>query len=194
MPESLARLADDALGRRARSGDDSAFAALVRRYEAAAFNFAFRFLGDYDDAADVTQQGFVQLFHSLPTLDLSRPLRPWLFRIIRNRCIDVIRQRRTVSLDSTTTDEDEQSDALAGQLVDQGPLPDELSERADIQQLLVAAIMRLPPKYRDVVALRYAADLPFSDIAEVLDIPENTAKIHFHRAKALLRVALRDLQ
>ena len=186
-------LSDEALARRVRDGDQAAFAVLVQRHERAAFNFAYRLLGDYDEAADAAQQGFVQLYTSLPTIDLDRPLRPWLFRTIRNRCIDVIRQRRTVSLTGTQEGEEGETAALADQLADADPLPEELAERADLQQLLSAAIARLPARYREVVALRYATDLTFGEIAEALGIPENTAKIHFHRAKALLREALRDL-
>jgi RNA polymerase sigma-70 factor (ECF subfamily) len=186
-------LDDEALAKRALAGDQSAFAVLVERYQRAAFNFAYRLLGDYDEASDAAQQGFVQLFVSLPGIDLSRPLRPWLFRTIRNRCIDVIRQRRTHSLSATAEDDEGAATSLEEHLADPDPLPEDLVERADLQQLLGAAIGRLPARYRDVVALRYTTDLTFSEIGEALGIPENTAKIHFHRAKALLREALRDL-
>jgi RNA polymerase sigma-70 factor (ECF subfamily) len=188
----MTALGDEALARRARNGDEDAFAALVERYQGPAFNFALRFLGSYDDAADAAQQGFVQLFVALPGLDLSRPIRPWLFRTIRNRCIDVLRQRRTLSL-STAGEEGTGQGAVVGEhLTDVDPLPEQVVERTDLQQLLVAAIGDLPPRYRDVVALRYTTDLTYAEMGEVLGIPENTAKIHFHRAKALLREALRD--
>jgi RNA polymerase sigma-70 factor (ECF subfamily) len=185
---------DEALARRARGGDHAAFGALVERHQTAAFNFAYRFLGDYDEATDAAQTGFVQLFTSLSGLDLSRPVKPWLFRTIRNRCIDVLRQRRTISLDAPAHEsEEEEVAAPSDQLADPSPLPDEVAERADVQQLLSAAIRRLPDRYRDVVALRYTTDLTFAELATALEIPENTARIHFHRAKALLRAALKDL-
>ena len=186
---------DEALARRARSGDAGAFSVLVERHQTSAFNFAYRLLSDYDEASDAAQAGFVQLYVSLPQLDLSRPIRPWLFRTIRNRCIDVIRQRRTTSLQASLDSDD--GDALPGpaeRLVDPDPLPDELVERADLQQLLSAAIRRLPDRYREVVALRYTTDLTFGEMAAALDIPEATARIHFHRAKALLRKALDELR
>jgi RNA polymerase sigma-70 factor (ECF subfamily) len=188
---------DMALARRARAGDDAAFAALVERYQQGIFNFAYRLLGDYDEAADAAQQGFVQLYLSLPGLDLSRPVRPWLFRTVRNRCIDVIRQRRAVPLGIAghTADDDPAHGPAspADTLADPDPLPDELVERADLQQLLSAAIRRLPDRYREVVALRYTTDLTFGEVADALGIPENTARIHFHRAKARLRAALKEL-
>ncbi len=188
-----ADLSDETLARRALAGDQAAFGALVERYQRPAFNFAYRLLGDYDEAADAAQQGFVQLYTALPGIDLSRPLRPWLFRTIRNRCVDVIRRRRTVSLSATTESEEGDGAPLEDQLAAADPLPEDLAERADLQRLLGAAIARLPPRYREVVALRYTTDLTFGQIAETLGIPENTAKIHFHRAKALLRQRLRDL-
>ena len=182
---------DEALARRAREGDDAAFAVLVERYQKSVFNFAFRMLGDYDDASDAAQSGFVQLYLSLPGLDLERPLKPWLFRTIRNRCIDALRQKRTVSLSSQL--DDDEAPGIGDQLADADPLPQEVIERADLQQLLSAAIRRLPERYREVVALRYTSDMTFGELAEALGIPENTARIHFHRAKTLLRQALRDL-
>jgi RNA polymerase sigma-70 factor (ECF subfamily) len=184
---------DDALlARRARGGDDLAFAALVERYQGPAFNFAYRFLGNYDDAVDAAQQGFIQLHASLATLDLDRPLRPWLFRVIRNRAIDLLRRRRSGGIGGFQ-EGDTGEPSIEEVIPDPDPLPEDLAERADLQHLLVAAIRRLPARYRDVVSLRYTTDMTFGEIADVLGIPENTAKIHFHRAKAQLRVALRDL-
>jgi len=184
---------DEQLARRARAGDESAFANLVERHQRAAFNFAFRFLGDYDEASDAAQSGFVQFFISLPGLDLSRPIKPWLFRTIRNRCIDTLRQRRSVSLDTGVRQDEGELPAFSDRLADPDPLPDEIAERADVQQLLSAAIRRLPDRYRESVALRYTTDMTFGEIASALGVPENTARIHFHRAKALLREALREL-
>ncbi len=76
-------------------------------------------------------------------------------------------------------------------VADGRPLPEDLAERADLQDVLQRAIMALPGPYRTVVALRYSSDLTFAEIGAVLGLPENTAKTHFQRAKALLRAALR---
>src|SRR6266446_5182701 len=82
----------------ARRRDSAAFEALVRRHQSAVFNFCFRMLGQGDDAADVAQETFVQLYSHLGRLDEREPIAPWLFRVARNRCIDIIRRRRTVPL------------------------------------------------------------------------------------------------
>src|SRR6202171_1456750 len=82
----------------ARRRDPAAFEALVRRHQGPLYNFCLRMLGRADDAADVAQETFVQLYSHLDRLDEREPLAPWLFRVARNRCIDVIRRRRTVPL------------------------------------------------------------------------------------------------
>ena len=100
----------------------------------------------------------------------------------------MIRRRRTVPLAAP----DEASDgASALEPADDEPLPDELAERADLQRLLTWAIAELPPAYAEVVALRYAGDRSFAEIATILECDEGAARVRFHRAKALLRRHLR---
>jgi RNA polymerase sigma-70 factor (ECF subfamily) len=174
----------------ARRGEPGAFEALVRRHQGPLYNFCLRLLGQAEDAADVAQESFVQLYSHLGRLDEREPIAPWLFRVARNRCIDVIRRRRTVPL-AFTTDPGEAPSELDP--ADEEPLPDELAERADLQRLLAAAIAALPPIYGEVVALRYAGDRSFAEIAQILECDEGAARVRFHRAKALLRQHLRAL-
>jgi RNA polymerase sigma factor (sigma-70 family) len=166
--------------------DPAAFEMLVRRHQGPIYNFCLRMLGTADDAADVAQDTFVQLYSHLGQLDASEPLAPWLFRVARNRCIDVIRRRRTVSL------EDSKDATVWLEPVDDDPLPEELAERADLQHLLSKAIAELPAAYAEVVALRYAADRTFAEIAVIVECDEGAARVRFHRAKALLRRQLRS--
>ncbi len=171
----------------ARRQAPGAFEALVRRHQTLIYNFCWRMLGSGDDAADVAQETFVQLFSHLDRIDEHESLSPWLFRVARNRCIDVIRRRRTVPL---MTSDDTADDF---EPVDEDPLPDELAERADLQRLLAEAIAQLPPTYAEVVAMRYAADLSFAEIAIILGCDEGAARVRFHRAKNLLRQHLRSV-
>jgi RNA polymerase sigma-70 factor (ECF subfamily) len=174
----------------ARRRDPGAFEALVRQHQGSLYNFCLRMLGQTEDAADVAQETFVQLYSHLGRLDERVPLAPWLFRVARNRCIDVIRRRRTIPLGMI----DETGEAaIALEPADDEPLPEELAERADLQRLLASAIASLPPAYSEVVALRYAGDRSFAEIAQILDCDEGAARVRFHRAKGLLRRELRAL-
>src|SRR5581483_3506794 len=127
----------------ARRREPGAFEALVRRHQGPLYNFCLRMLGQTEDAADVAQETFVQLYSHLHRLDEREPLAPWLFRVARNRCIDVIRRRRTIPFaQAAPTDETGRTSGLDP--ADDEPLPDELAERSDLQRLLAEAISRLP--------------------------------------------------
>lgn len=183
-------ISDGSLAKQTLTGDQQAFEVLVQRYSAPLFNFICHFLGDYDQASDILQQVFLQLYISLPTLRTGEPLKAWLFQVARNRCLDELRRKRAIHFSEleTTSDEDEVSPLAA--IPDSRPLPEELAECHDLQQHLRQAIQALPPKFRSVVALRYASQLSFAEIGQILSMPEATAKTYFQRAKPLLRAAL----
>jgi len=183
-------ISDGVLAQQTLAGDQQAFEALVKRYSTPLFNFICRFLGDYDQACDISQQVFLQLYLSLSTLRTGDPLKAWLFQVARNRCLDELRRKHAIHFSEleSVSDEDELSPLAA--MPDTSPLPEELAERHDLQERLQQAIEALPPKFRSVVLLRYAGQLSFSEIGQVLNMPEATAKTYFQRAKPLLRTAL----
>ncbi|HEX6484135.1 MAG TPA: sigma-70 family RNA polymerase sigma factor [Ktedonobacteraceae bacterium] len=183
-------IADGMLAQQSLAGDQLAFESLVKRYSGSLFHFICRFLGDYDQASDILQQVFLQLYISLPNLRTGEPLKAWLFRVARNRCLDNLRKKRAILFSDleASTDEDDVSPLAA--MPDTDPLPEEVAERHDLQECLQRAIEALPPKFRSVVLLRYASQLSFSEIGHVLNMPEATAKTYFQRAKPLLRTTL----
>ncbi len=186
----MADQSDQQLMVRIQQGDRRAIEYVIDRYQRALYNFAYRFLNDGDAAADIVQHTFIQLFTHIQDLRADEGLKPWLFRVARHRCLDEIRRQRTTAFSQLATDDDEGGSPL-DYYADPTPLPDDLAEREDLQQILAEAIASLPAKYREVVALRYTADLSFAEIGAVLGIPEATAKTQFHRAKPLLRAFLR---
>ena len=183
-------ISDGTLVQQTLAGDQRAFEALVQRYNVPLFNFICHCLGDYDLACDVSQQVFLQLYISMPTLRTGEPLKAWLFQVARNRCLDELRRKRAIhfsELESVSDDDDLSPLAI---MPDTHPLPEEIAERHDLQSSLRSAIEALPPKFRSVVLLRYAGQLSFSEIGKTLNMPEATAKTYFQRARPLLRTAL----
>lgn len=192
----LPDMSDAVLAQLVLAGDQDAFEMLVRRYNTPLFNFICRFLGDYDLACDILQQVFLRFYTSLPKLATGEPFKSWLFQVARNCCVDELRRRRRYAIRFSQLEVENGDGELTGlcDIPDPGPLPDELIERRDLQQLLINAIQSLPPKFRSVVVLRYASQLSFSEIGKVLSMPEATAKTYFHRAKALLRKIISSRQ
>ena len=183
-------LTDEQLAGTYLDGVDACFDELVRRYSGPIYAFILRMVGNPADADDLTQDVFVQILKSLPGARPDLPLRPWVYVIARNKCLDHLKRKRALPFSSLAIPES--GEAVEARVVDDRPLPDELAERADLEELVRTAIADLPPRYRAVVALRYSTDLTFAEIGTVLGLPENTAKTHFQRAKGLLRERLRS--
>lgn len=169
-------------------GDAESFEALVCRYSGPIYAFILRMVGRPEDADDLAQDVFVQLLKSLPGARAGLPLRPWIYVIARNKCLDFLKRKRPLLFSALTTPEGDEG--IADRVADCGPLPEELAERADLRAVLAGAIEALPPRYRQVVALRYSSDLTFAEMGVVLGLPENTVKTHFQRAKVILRQSL----
>ena len=184
-------ISDGILARQTLDGDQQAFEILMKRYHGPLYNFICRFLNDYDQACDILQQVFLQLYVSLSSLHTDKPLKAWLFQVARNRCLDELRRKHAIHFSEleAAVDEDELSPLDA--LPDNDPLPEECAEHSDLQDCLQQAISNLPPKFRAVVLLRYASQLSFCEIGQTLNMPEATAKTYFQRAKPLLRTALK---
>jgi RNA polymerase sigma-70 factor (ECF subfamily) len=187
MPDSV--LAQHYLG-----GDQQAFEVLVNRYSGSLFTFIRRFLGEYDAACDILQQVMLQLYLSLPKLRTGEPLKAWLYQVARNRCLDELRRKRAMHFSELEKEIDEEEQSLLDTMQDRSPLPEEVVERRDVQETLLKAVGALPPKFRAVVLLRYAAQLSYAEIGRVLHMPEATAKTYFQRAKPLLKVGLGSLR
>jgi RNA polymerase sigma-70 factor (ECF subfamily) len=168
---------------RAQAGCAESFNVLVSRYYQAVYHLAYRLLGQREEAADATQSTFLKAYRSLKDFDVRRALKPWLFKICVNVCIDMQRAR---SLSPCSLSD------LEGTL----PAGEESApqvEREELRREVRSAIARLPIRYRQVVILRHYYGLEVAEIAEVVGAPSGTVKSWLYRARALLRKRLKDV-
>lgn len=190
-------LSDSILVDQALSGDQSAFEALVCRYELALYNFVKRYLEDQEQAGDIVQFVFLQLYKFLPRLQgnlfsarSNAPLKSWLFRVAVNRCRQEQREKQLLYFSALEVIADDDTVTIEQSLADPMPLPEEVAEQHELQENLYAAIEALPIHSRSVVLLRYTEGLSFNEIGQRLNMPLNTVKSHFHRARLRLRITL----
>jgi len=188
---------DSVLLKHIADGDQEAFEALVRRYQAPLFNFIRRYIKDYELAHDILQHVFFQLYlhvaklsANLSTLHTKEPVKSWLYQVAWNRCMDELRRKRPLLFSELEFGDDDDDWSFLEMIPDPRPLPEEVAERSDLQRSLYKAIEALPTKFRCIVLLRYTSGLTFLEIGEMLNIPQNTAKTYFQRARPLLRTAL----
>jgi RNA polymerase sigma factor (sigma-70 family) len=186
----LSEMTDGELIKLVLAGEHTAFEPLVSRYQRPLLNFICHFLGNYDVACDILQDVFVKLYIAIPTLRTHEPLKPWLFQVARNSCLDELRRKRAIAFSQLEVTDGEDDLSPMAILPDTDPLPEEVAELHELQFVLRQAIDELPLKFRQVVLLRYIGRFSFVEISTILNMPQATAKTYFQRARPLLRKTL----
>lgn len=170
---------DEALVRRARAGDETAFRGLVERYLRRAMAVAREFTGTLEDAEDVVQNAFHNMVLALDRFDPARPFRPWFFTILRNAARNAARGRAV-----------RRHETLDEHLADQGSSPLERTEHADLQARLDASLDALPEMQRTCFRLQVLEGLTSGEVADALGVSDATVRTHVHRARLAMRNAL----
>jgi RNA polymerase sigma-70 factor (ECF subfamily) len=171
--------------------DESAFNELVITYERRVFALVFRMLGRRDEAEDLAQEVFVQVFKAIEQFRGESKLSTWIYRIAVNLC-----KNRSKYLSRRHANDTDDVDAM----VDRAPFsqakgvsvggisqPDELVEGMQLEVIVKRAIAQLEPDFRHVLVLRDVEDLSYEEIAAVTGLPDGTVKSRIHRARAQLR-------
>lgn len=174
---------DEILAQQAAAGKHQAFSELVKRYSGRIYNVAYRFSGNSTDAEDIVQDVFIKVYRALPKARLDLPFRPWIYRIATNTSISHLRSKLAPAL----------PEEAAKSVPSEEELPEESAAKAELSARLQQAILKLPINFREVVILRYTEELTFREIGSILEMPENTVKTYFQRAKVILKKELVDL-
>lgn len=179
---------DDALVQSTLAGNTGAFGTLVERYQQRVIAICAHIAGDYDQAADLAQDAFVQAYTNLHRYQTGRSFFAWLYRIAVNTALNY-RNRRPPS-----PVRGEEAESALQEAHDPGLTPEERAVQADLARRIQAGIAQLPTDYASILALRYGADLDYEEIAATLNMPLGTVKTRLFRAKAMLRPILERLR
>lgn len=175
---NLQGLPDARLVVQALAGSQPAFREIVRRYERPVFNLISRIVRNPALVEDVAQEAFLKAFRHLAAFDTGRKFSSWIFRIAHNAALDALRRTR----DDATLDGSEADPVVP-------PAPDPV-EAADLARALEAALDGLRPELRVAIVLRCQEECSYEEIAEVMEIPQGTAKTFVHRARKQMADAL----
>jgi RNA polymerase sigma-70 factor (ECF subfamily) len=163
---------DAALVGRCLQGDQNAFRSLVERYHGPLYRLAARMLGNSEDAKDATQDAFVSAYEHLASYDPRHRFFSWIYRILVNDCLNVLRARRPVeTLDPLLAGDDD---------------PFSRVESGEMRDRVRTALLRLTDEQREVILLRHFAELSYREIADATDVPEKTVKSRLFAARQRL--------
>jgi RNA polymerase sigma-70 factor (ECF subfamily) len=164
---------------RAQNGDREAFAILFEQYKNLIYKTAYLMLGESTEAEDALQEIFVQVYKSLSGFDPGKAaFTTWLYRVTFNYCLNHRRKKRLFTLPLEDISPALRSEFPGAQLAE--------------EEILEQAIGKLTDKQRAVVILRYFWDLPYAEIAQILDVPVGTVKSRIDLALKTLRKGIEE--
>ena len=166
----------------AKNGDPEAQAWIIDRFTPPLFRFAYRMLGNEQDARDAAQDTMVKILRNLERYDAKWRFTTWMFSIARNTCIDEHRRRRW------------RSDSELPDVADSAPDALELTSRNRKNEHLHTALQAIPPLYREVLVMYHFEHLKYQEIADALAIPIGTVMNRIFRARAKLRDAYEHIE
>lgn len=173
---------DAAWVERVRRGDAEAYGELARRHMRRAFAIAYRIVEHRQDAEDVVQDAFLRALERLDSLERGRPFRPWFYRIVVNRALN-LRRSRAVRC----------TEPLAEAVPAATASPECVAERAELRGRLAEAADALPERQRTILQLSALEGFTSAEVAEILGVSDGTVRWHLHQARRTLRSTLGPL-
>ncbi|MGZ3476106.1 MAG: RNA polymerase sigma factor [Polyangiales bacterium] len=186
------------LVRRAQNGDDGAFRTLVERHQRRAFAIALGLVRNEQDARDIVQDAFLRVHKSLPSFQGSSSFFTWLYRIVTNLAIDLVR-RPGRNVDELSEERqrtsqpggEQQPDPMWVSKVD-GADPVDVLRRKELADRMRAAIDALPPYHKAVILMREVEGLSYEEMAEAMKVSKGTIMSRLFHARQKLQKALAD--
>lgn len=177
---------DIELVEKAKLGNQQAYAQLLGSYRDAIYFMLLKMVNNPSDAEDLTIEAFGKAFKNLDQYTPNYAFSTWLFKIATNNCIDFIRKKRGshLSLDQTLDNEEN----ISPSAILQSDHPDPEANMINQQKImrLREVVLKLKPRYRNLIELRYFKEYSYEEISTELDLPIGTVKAQLFRARELL--------
>jgi RNA polymerase sigma-70 factor, ECF subfamily len=185
---------ESALIRAAQGGDQFAFERLVRLHDRDVLRLAYNLLRSEEDAADIYQEAFLRVYKSLPAFRFDCSFHTWLYRIVSNLCLDLLRKRKSRREESTVVETpDGPLDRTANWAEERAEGdPQRKLMSTQLQARIAAVLDGFTPRERMVFELRHYQGMRLKAIGEALGTSEEAAKNCLFRANQKMRVALGD--
>jgi len=188
-----ARIEESAVIAELKAGSEEAYAWLIGEFHQPIYGLIYRIVNDPSDAADTTQEVFLKVFRGMKQFHGESSLKTWIYRIALHEASNRRRWWFRHKAQETPIDPVEAGETeYVGEtlLVDPGESPFEQFAHAEVRAVVEEALTRVPEPYRTAVILRDLEDMPYEEIAEVLQISLGTVKSRITRGRDALRKRL----
>ncbi len=195
--QAQSRMNDTELIREAQRGNHAAFEDLVRQYDSAVLRLAYHLTRSEQDAQDIYQEAFLKAYRNINNFRFECSFYTWIYRIVTNLCLDLLRKRQVRKEDSAiATDSEGGTYDLMDQVADDrsGASPEKDLMRRELGARIAKALTKLTPRERMVFEMKHYQGLKLRTIGEILNTTEETAKNTLFRGTQKLRAALKDIR
>jgi RNA polymerase sigma-70 factor (ECF subfamily) len=179
---------DSTIAHGLRRRDPALLDRLIEHHQQRLLRYLIYLTGNRDLARDLFQETWIRVLERGHQFDGKRPFSTWLYAIARNLTIDTFRKKRILSLDALVEDEDH----APLEPIDPGLLPWQHVARHEQTEQINAALLRIPPQYREAVVLRFKDELTLEEIVVVTGSPIGTVKSRLYRGLNLLMEQLNE--
>ena len=183
---------DSLLVMQAKEGSREAFGTLMELHQTKVYNLALRMTGSPEDAADLTQEAFLNAWRGLSSFRGGSSFSTWLYRLTNNACIDFLRrEKRRKNFEGAFSLDDEETD-YAAMVPDDAPSAQTLLEGRELKEAISRGLMQLSEEHRQVLVLREVNGLSYTEICKITGLEEGTVKSRIARARLSLRKILQS--
>ncbi len=178
--------------RACQQGEVDAFEILVERHQKKMLNIAYRMLGNYDDACDVTQEAFVAAYKAIKKFKAEAKFSTWLYRIVINYAKNRLKQKKSKRGHESIINEaeDGKADCASGLHSAAHEQPDTQMIQKEREAKVQMCIEKLDSEFKEVLVLRDIQGFSYEEICTILKIPEGTVKSRLSRARGALKDCL----
>ncbi len=165
-------------------GDIKSFEQLIAKYEKNAFAMALRYLGNYDDACDVTQDALIKVYKNISKFRFESSFTTWLYRIVINTSKDFLKKRtreKNISIEDNQLDFPVESDKGT---------PEKLAESEEVKSEVHKALDNINENYRLAIVLKDIQGFTYDEISNILEIPIGTVRSRISRGRGELKKEL----
>ncbi|MES2087804.1 MAG: RNA polymerase sigma factor [Patescibacteria group bacterium] len=177
---------DEEIALLVKAGDKEIFGVLVERFEPKLLRYGNKFLARTEDVEDIVQDVFIKVYQNIKSFNPSQKFSSWIYRIAHNCFVNALKKN---SLNPLTLFD---FDILVSHTAYDDPAGDE-REQKEMRTMIDRGLNQLSPKYREILILYYLEEMPYKEIADILQVPAGTVGIRIKRAKVELKKLLEPI-
>ncbi len=168
-----------------QAGDKKAFQSLIEEYQRLVSHIVFRMIHNEADREDICQEIFIKVYQNLRGFRFESRISTWIAKIAYNSCINYLQKKKTPLFDDHAAG-DETIENFSGNYI----LPDSFTEERDIASRLQIEIAKMDIQSRTILTLYHLEEMSYTEISQIMDVPQGTVKSYLFRARKKLKEKL----